>query len=491
MSESDSHLKHKTLRHIKHAIEACGMPAKVKFCFVLSYPRSDMGKGTLVAQLLAGYGDADVIKFDGLLNTNNSGRHTTPGHDDFGTYEQFNPGRTWGKDNYILGGELYKNFIDTFGEYENLRIKQHLSLYLEMKICQMWKANGQPNCMFVEVGGVLTDPEVEPIFVPLIQKMQRERANTEVILLSESGYNGEYIKTKTIQDGIALLRSNGISPTIIAAREPEILKNSTELERIENERAIINRINDNHGLVIYSIVSVPYFDDEDMHEYTAFVKRRVLPYILPATDYGNKLVIGTSNTAKYKDFELFLGDAYDICMPGAEQKMYIPEGLHSLEENAIAKARAWSIATGLPALADDTGFYISALNGEPGVASRRWAGELPEETTNETFWSFLQRKVANLEDMSCYFDQCVAIASPNGDIRTVHNRTVGRLNKEKLTKPYNDTGFPLAAAFVADNRTKAWDEMSDKEKIEWDSKFIGNLKSALRSISSETLPQNP
>ncbi|HEU4914680.1 MAG TPA: non-canonical purine NTP pyrophosphatase [Candidatus Saccharimonadales bacterium] len=480
MSESDLHLKNKTVRHIKQTIETCAMPDDIKICFVLSYPRSDMGKGTLVAQLLAGLDDADVIKFDGLLNTNKSGRHTTPGHDDFGTYEQFNPGRTWGADHYILGGELYKNFIDTYGENENLRIKQHLSLYLEMTICTMWAAIGKPQVLFVEVGGVLTDPEVDPIFTPFIQRMQRVRDTTEVILLTESGYNGEYIKTKSIQDGVTMLLSHSITPTIVVVREPEVfMDDSNELARIERERAIINRIEDNLGLTLYTVVSVPNFAADHMASYTSFAKKRIVPYLQPAGYDQKKVLIGTSNRAKYGDFIAYLGNDYELVMPNA--RIDIPEGMHSLEENAAAKARAWCIMTGLPAIADDTGFFIRALNGEPGVAVRRWAGELPETATQEQFWDLLKHKTANLEDMSAYVEQCVAIAFPNGKVRIVRNRANGYIDKDKLDLPYNGSGYPLAAAFVATERTKSWDEMSADEKRAFDAAFISDLKAALRT----------
>ena len=48
-------------------------------------------------------------------------------------------------------------------------------------------------------------------------------------------------------------------------------------------------------------------------------------------------------------------------------------------------------------LGDDTGFFIKELNGEPGVALRRWGGELPEETTGEEFWDYLQQKTRGAE----------------------------------------------------------------------------------------------
>lgn len=87
------------------------------YYFVFGYPRSDIGKGTLVAQLLANTENSDAIKFDGLLNTNANGRHTASGHDDFGIYEAFNAGKD-GVENIIFWEEncieiLLKNMEKT------------------------------------------------------------------------------------------------------------------------------------------------------------------------------------------------------------------------------------------------------------------------------------------------------------------------------------------------------------------------------------------
>lgn len=192
---------------------------------------------------------------------------------------------------------------------------------------------------------------------------------------------------------------------------------------------------------------------------------------------SEKIVIGTFNKAKYKDFAIYLGDTYQIEHPPYE--LDIPEGTDSLEENAIAKARTWAILTGKTAVADDTGFFINALPGEPGVAARRWGGELPDGSTNEDFWKLLQQKTKDLDDLSAYVEQCVAVVSPSGKVEVAYNRTTGYLDKEKLKRPYNNTVYPLAAAFVADNRVKAWDDMSDKEKVAFSKPFIDDLKQAI------------
>lgn len=100
----------KTIRELNEIISKNHPGEDVQFYFVFGYPRSDIGKGTLIAQLLNCVPKSDAIKFDGLLNTNENGRHTASGHDDFGIYEQFNPGRKWSREHYLLGGRTFSRF---------------------------------------------------------------------------------------------------------------------------------------------------------------------------------------------------------------------------------------------------------------------------------------------------------------------------------------------------------------------------------------------
>ena len=195
------------------------------------------------------------------------------------------------------------------------------------------------------------------------------------------------------------------------------------------------------------------------------------------------IVIATNNPSKLSDFKLYLGEKYNIVSPvSMSLKINIPEGIESIEDNAIAKARAYAYKTRLVSIGDDTGFFIEELNGEPGVALRRWGGELSEETTNAEFWQYLQQKTKNLKSYKCYFKQCVAVVSPNGKLKVIYNINHGTLNKEKLKLPYNGSGYPLATAFESDNRKKTWGEMNDKEKKDFDKNFIDQLIDAIHQV---------
>ena len=207
-----------------------------------------------------------------------------------------------------------------------------------------------------------------------------------------------------------------------------------------------------------------------------------------ASASGSKEVfVATGNMSKPSDYKLYLGDEYKLTSPKSDNiKIDVPEGIDSIEDNAIAKARAYAVTTGKVSIGDDTGFFIKELNGEPGVALRRWGGELPESTSNEAFWKFLQKKTKNLKNYDCYFKQCVAIVAPNGAYEIVYNVNNGFLNKDKLQRPYNNSGYPIGAAFESYNRNKTWDEMTDSEKKEFDKQFINELKEKINRVMKQS-----
>lgn len=471
----------KTIRQLKAAAdENKPKDGESIFYFVLGYPRSDIGKGTLVAQLLHVTENSDAIKFDGLLNTNKSGRHTASGHDDFGIYESFNSGRSWGQEHYLLGGELYKEFIEKYGENENLQINPHLSFFVESKLYKIWYNAGKPRHFFIEVGGLITDPEVGPIFTPIIQRLQ-DNGIGRVILLTELQY-GDYIKTKTIQDAYRTLLSRRISPWLLVMCEPLDIGQVSEDERLEFERVVSTKLSTVFNRRLLRIISVPHF--QNICDYTDYMKRRFSPLVSNVA--SSEIFVASNNVSKLDDYRIYLGDDYHLLSPKTEHiKIDILEGIDSIEDNAIAKARAYAIKTGKVSIGDDTGFFIKDLNGEPGVALRRWGGELPESTSNEAFWKFLQEKTKDLKNYDCYFKQCVAIVSPKGDSEIVYNINNGFLNKEKLQRPYNNSGYPIGAAFESYNRNKTWDEMTDSEKKEFDKQFIGELKTKIKRVLSQ------
>src|SRR3989344_4692990 len=104
----------------------------------------------------------------------------------------------------------------------------------------------------------------------------------------------------------------------------------------------------------------------------------------------NKILIGTTNPAKletYKQllapFNLEVVSAKDLNIPAPEEKA------QSFEEEAVNKAKYYFEKSGIPAIVDDGGFMIEALNGEPGIKSNRWLGR--EMTDKEIIDEVIKR----------------------------------------------------------------------------------------------------
>ncbi len=198
------------------------------------------------------------------------------------------------------------------------------------------------------------------------------------------------------------------------------------------------------------------------------------------------IFLATKNTAKIADFKLYLGNRFSVKSMADFNglNVSVTEGIDSLPQNAVMKAAAYAKETGLIAIGDDTGFFINELNGEPGVALKRWGGQLPESTTPEELWHYLQKKTKHLAHITCYVEQCVAVAAPNGVHKVVSLKTHGILNREKLNLPFNGSDYPLARAFEATNRTKTWDEMTDSEKVAFSAPFIADLVAAVEWVQA-------
>ena len=108
-----------------------------------------------------------------------------------------------------------------------------------------------------------------------------------------------------------------------------------------------------------------------------------------------KLVLASNNAGKVKEFQALLAPLNFQIIPQGE--LGIPsaeEPHHTFVENALAKARHASAASGLPALADDSGICAHALNGQPGVLSARFAGEHGDDAANN------QKLIQELRDQA-------------------------------------------------------------------------------------------
>jgi len=169
-----------------------------------------------------------------------------------------------------------------------------------------------------------------------------------------------------------------------------------------------------------------------------------------------RLLIATKNTGKLQEMEAILrgmGLAEEL-VTGLDLPD-VDEVGETLEENAMLKARTAAEATGLPALADDTGLEVDHLGGAPGVHTARYAG--PDATFDDNMDKLL-RELEGVDDRSARFVTVVALAFPDGEYVTAEGMVAGRIAEQRR----GETGFGYDPVFEIDGRTYA--EMSAEEK---------------------------
>jgi XTP/dITP diphosphohydrolase len=172
-----------------------------------------------------------------------------------------------------------------------------------------------------------------------------------------------------------------------------------------------------------------------------------------------RLVLATRNEHKLREFRVLL-EPHEL-VPLPDEVELPPETGDSFEENARVKARAASAATGLPAVADDSGIEAAALGGRPGVISARYAGERASDDEN---LAKLLAEVPNGDRRVAYV--CAfAYVSPDGEERIFVERCEGDLAHE----PRGSGGFGYDPAFVPtdydDGRTMAELGVEEKDAI--------------------------
>ncbi|MFI5036163.1 MAG: RdgB/HAM1 family non-canonical purine NTP pyrophosphatase [Acidimicrobiales bacterium] len=122
----------------------------------------------------------------------------------------------------------------------------------------------------------------------------------------------------------------------------------------------------------------------------------------------------------------------------------VEEDADTLEGNALLKARAMAAAVGLPAVADDTGLFVDALNGRPGVRSARYAG--PRAAYADNVARLLGELAAVPAPRRAHFRTVVALAHPDGSSLVVEGVLAGQVTET----PRGGGGFGYDSVFEAD-----------------------------------------
>ena len=167
-----------------------------------------------------------------------------------------------------------------------------------------------------------------------------------------------------------------------------------------------------------------------------------------------RLVLSTRNPHKVREFEALLAPHEVLELPPEVELP--PETGETFAENALGKARAAARATGMTAIADDSGIAAEALGGAPGVRSARFAGE--DATDEENLAKLLREAPAGSR---VAYVCALAHVTPDGDEHVVEGRCEGTLAAD----PRGGGGFGYDPAFVPDehpDRTMA--ELAPAEK---------------------------
>ena len=142
-------------------------------------------------------------------------------------------------------------------------------------------------------------------------------------------------------------------------------------------------------------------------------------------------------------------------------------------ENALLKARAVCEASGLPAVADDSGLCVDALNGAPGVYSARYGGEGLSDTDR---YRLLLENMRGQLDRRCRFVSAICCAFPNGDTVTARGECAGTL----AYAPKGADGFGYDPVFFVPGLKKTFAELTPQEK-----NAVSHRGAALREFKVE------
>ena len=200
---------------------------------------------------------------------------------------------------------------------------------------------------------------------------------------------------------------------------------------------------------------------------------------------NRKLVVSTGNKHKLDEIKDILGDL-DIEVISKNDiglgEFDIIEDGDSLEYNSLKKARALSELTDYMVLADDTGLFVDALNGEPGVFSSRYAGE---EANDEKNRLKLLKNMENipLEERDARFKTVIALITEDKDNMTVEGICEGSIGFDEKGR----NGFGYDSIFIPKAYDKTFAELDAdiKNKISHRAKALENLRDTIVKILDE------
>jgi XTP/dITP diphosphohydrolase len=197
---------------------------------------------------------------------------------------------------------------------------------------------------------------------------------------------------------------------------------------------------------------------------------------------SHQLLLATRNKGKIEEFRRIL----DAIAPGEIELIGLDQFPHlhdvvedgaTFQENALKKAREMSIATGIPAIADDSGLCIDALNGDPGIFSARWAGMHGDDAAN-TAKVLEQLKDVPDQERQAHFTCVAALYLPDGRSHCEEARFDGQI----LHAPIGEFGFGYDPIFRPDGFELSSAQMSAEAKD-----AISHRGKSLRAIAPHVI----
>jgi XTP/dITP diphosphohydrolase len=170
-----------------------------------------------------------------------------------------------------------------------------------------------------------------------------------------------------------------------------------------------------------------------------------------------QLLFATTNAGKLAELEQLVGGLLVVVSPAAYANLpEVEEDQPTFEGNAEKKARAFAQATGLPALADDSGLCVDALDGRPGVHSARYAADSPSRIAR------LLRELEGVpeEKRTAHFRCALCLALPSGAVKLETGECHGRIT----VAPRGEKGFGYDPVFFVPELGKTLAEVGARDK---------------------------
>ena len=192
---------------------------------------------------------------------------------------------------------------------------------------------------------------------------------------------------------------------------------------------------------------------------------------------GTRLVVATHNPGKARELAEILDNRFPLVTAGELGLAEPDETETSFAGNALLKAQAAAEASGLVALADDSGLSVAALDGAPGIHSARWAGPGRDFALAMAKVEERIEEEGGAGDLAAWFTCALAVAWPGGPAVVVEGRVDGTLT----FPPRGDRGFGYDPIFIPEGHAQTFGEMDPaaKDAMSHRARAFAKLKAAL------------